>query len=132
MHLALDPKDPRPLYQQIVDEMRRQIVLGQLRPHDALPSVRALATEVRVNPNTVQQAYRELERAGLVYVQRGQGSFVAERAVSRSERAVLVQELAERVAREAYRNGVRLSELVEALQRLERDVAGVNTGEETR
>jgi GntR family transcriptional regulator len=131
MHLALDPRDPRPLYQQIVDEIRRLIVLGQLRPHDPLPSVRTLATDVRVNPNTVQQAYRELERTGLVYVQRTQGSFVAERAVSQAERASLVQQLAERMAQEAYRNGIPLLELAAALERLEHQ-ADEGAGEKSR
>jgi len=76
--IAIDETDPRPIYQQIVDEVRRALVLGSLGEEDPLPSVRQLAADLRVNPNTVQQAYRELEREGLVYVRRGLGTYVAE------------------------------------------------------
>ena len=77
MQLSINTADPRPIYVQIMDEIRRAVVLGTLRPDDALPSVRQLAGDLRVNPNTVAQAYRELEREGITYVQRGQGTFVA-------------------------------------------------------
>jgi GntR family transcriptional regulator len=78
-----------------------------VKPDDPLPSVRQLAGELRVNPNTVQQAYRELERGGLVYVRRGQGTFVAEEGGVQSdrERRDLAAMVAERALREAYRNG---------------------------
>ena len=77
MQLTINTADPRPIYVQIMDEVRRAIVLDTLRPEDPLPSVRQLAGDLRVNPNTVAQAYRELERSGTVYVRRGQGTFVA-------------------------------------------------------
>jgi len=72
----IDPADSRPIYLQIMDEVRRAVVVGTLGPDSPLPSVRQLAADLRVNPNTVQQAYRELEREGLIYVRRGQGTFV--------------------------------------------------------
>src|ERR671920_1851592 len=77
MLVNLDPNDGRPLYLQIMDEVRRAIVVGTLRPEDPVPSVRELASELVVNPRTVLQAYRELEREGVLYVRRGQGTFVA-------------------------------------------------------
>ena len=77
MQVSIRPIDPRPIYLQIMDEIRRALVLGTLKPGDPLPSIRQLASELRVNPNTVAQAYRELEREGTVYVQRGQGTFVS-------------------------------------------------------
>jgi len=64
--VTLDPRDARPLYLQIMDEVRRALVLGTLRAEDPLPSVRELASELVVNPRTVSQAYRELEREGVV------------------------------------------------------------------
>ena len=67
----------RPLYLQIMDEVRRALVVGTLRAEDPLPSVRELASQLVVNPRTVLQAYRELEREGVLYVRRGQGTFVA-------------------------------------------------------
>ena len=116
MLIHLDLADSRPLYQQIVDEVRRAIVLGSLAPEEALPSVRALAAELRINPNTVQQAYRELERAGVIYTRRGQGTFAA-RPGAASERELLVRDVAERALREARRYGIEPDELAEAILR---------------
>src|SRR5688572_12087904 len=77
MLINLDPNDGRPLYLQIMDDVRRAIVVGSLRAEDPLPSVRELAAELVVNPRTVSQAYQELEREGVIYVRRGQGTFVS-------------------------------------------------------
>jgi GntR family transcriptional regulator len=121
MLFAIDPKDPRPIYQQIVDEVRRALVVGTLRTDDPLPSVRELAAELRVNPNTVQQAYRELEREGLAYVRRGVGTFVKAAASDRRERETLARGLAERVVQEAYRQGLGPDELIEAIRRVVRE-----------
>lgn len=118
MLIHIDEGDPRPIYQQIVDEVRRALVTGTLGAEDPLPSVRQLAGELRVNPNTVQQAYRELEREGIVYVRRGQGTFVADvpNGTARERRA-LSAAVAERALREAYRNGLGADELIEAIQK---------------
>ncbi|MEO5509593.1 MAG: GntR family transcriptional regulator [Longimicrobiales bacterium] len=115
--LELDSADSRPLYSQIMDEIRRNVVLGVWAADEPLPSVRQMASELRVNPNTVQQAYRELEREGVVYVLRGQGTFVSVGA-GRSQRAPLLRAFAQRIAREAYRSGFTTSDLMEALQEL--------------
>jgi GntR family transcriptional regulator len=116
--ISIDPADARPIYVQIMDEVRRAVVLGTVKPDDPLPSVRQLAGELKVNPNTVQQAYRELEREGLVYVRRGQGTFVAEEGAVQTERErrELARMVADRALREAYRNGLSSSELVEAIE----------------
>lgn len=116
MFVSLDAADARPIYLQIMDEVRRAVVLGTLQPDDPLPSVRQLAAELRVNPNTVQQAYRELERDNLVYVRRGQGTFVADANTGEPERRALARGVAERALREAYRNGLALDELIDALR----------------
>jgi GntR family transcriptional regulator len=116
--IRIDDTDSRPIYQQIVDEVRRGLVTGTLGPEDPLPSVRQLAGELKVNPNTVQQAYRELEREGVVYVRRGQGTFVAEvRGGTARERSELASSLAQRTLREAYRHGLGAEELIEAIQK---------------
>ena len=114
--MKLDPSDPRPLYVQIMDGIRRGIVVGRWRPGEALPSARELSVELRVNPNTVQQAYRELERDGTVEGRRGSGTFVRERA-GVPERRKLIEGLAKRVAAEAHGSGIRMDELVPALER---------------
>lgn len=117
MLINLDPRDARPLYLQIVDEVRRALVVGALRAEDPLPSVRELAAQLVVNPRTVSQAYGELEREGVVYVRRGQGTFVSPDArPNRQERRALAREVALRALREAWRSGVGVEELVKSLR----------------
>jgi len=116
--ITIEPSDPRPIYQQIMDEIRRALVVGSLRADDPLPSVRRLAADLRVNPNTVQQAYRELEREGVAYVRRGMGTFVAGLTSLEEERRRLARSLAERSLREAYRQGLGVDDLVAALRQV--------------
>ncbi|ERI08118.1 GntR family transcriptional regulator [Aneurinibacillus aneurinilyticus] len=68
----------QPIYQQLVARLCRQIVRGELKPGEKLPSVREMAVQAGVNPNTVQRVYSEMERMGIVEARRGQGSFVTE------------------------------------------------------
>ena len=119
MLVNLDPNDGRPLYLQIMDDVRRAVVVGTLRAEDPLPSVRELASELVVNPRTVSQAYQELEREGVIYVRRGQGTFVSP-SVRRGggERRKLVQAVAKRALLDARRNGLDVEELVTMLQKL--------------
>jgi GntR family transcriptional regulator len=116
----LDPQDARPLYLQIMDEVRRAVVVGTLKAEDPVPSVRELASELVVNPRTVSQAYQELEREGVLYVRRGQGTFVSP-AVKRGggeRRRSLVREVAKRALLDARRNGLGAEELVMMIQKL--------------
>jgi GntR family transcriptional regulator len=124
MLIDLDLSDGRPLYQQIVDEVRRAVALGDLGPEEPLPSVRALATRLRVNPNTVQQAYRELERAGVVYSRRGQGTFARPDGVD--QRALLLRDVAERALKDAHRFGFTPRDLVAAVLRAAGDAVDPN------
>ena len=123
MIIKVSQNDDRPIYVQIMDEVRRAIILGTLRPDEPLPSVRQLSSELRVNPNTVQQAYRELEREGVVYVLRGQGTYVAEALSTQPDREKLALSVAERALREAYRAGLSMPELINAIQSLGRHEA---------
>lgn len=118
MLITIDSSDPRPLYVQIVDEVRRALVLGLVAPDAPLPSVRQLAVTLRVNPNTVAQAYRELEREGLAYVKRGQGLFASPKQLDGDERRTLANGVASRALQEAHRNGVNADELIEAIRTL--------------
>ena len=72
----LDYRDSRPIYIQIIDSFRRQIRAGVLHDGDKLPSVRELASELAINPNTIQRAYRELEQQGVIATAPGKGCFV--------------------------------------------------------
>lgn len=75
--IIMDFKDTRPIYEQIVDKFQILILRGILEPDSKMPSVRSLAIELSVNPNTVQKAYEELERRGFIYTVKGRGSFAA-------------------------------------------------------
>ena len=105
MFEQLDPRSPNPLYAQIANRLRVAIAAGELRPGAALPSVRHLAAELRVNPATVVQAYRDLEGEGFVEMRQGAGTFVREvapqaRARERARQAAaLVRELLAQAAR---------------------------------
>jgi GntR family transcriptional regulator len=124
--ISIEAADARPIYVQIMDEIKRAVVVGALVRGEALPSVRQLAAELRVNPNTVQQAYRELEREGLVYVRRGQGTYVAEDVEARMgrEQRELARMVAERALRDAYRHGVTGAALVDAIRAVEPEILG--------
>ena len=119
MLVTLDPRDERPLYLQIVDQVRRALLEGTLRAEDPLPSVRELAGQLVVNPRTVSQAYQELEREGVLYVRRGQGTFVAPRA--RADRDALAREVAKRALLDARRHGVDVPELVRTIRSVAAD-----------
>lgn len=75
--IVLDYRDSRPLYQQVKDSLRRMMLTGLLEPDEKLPSVRSLATQLAINPNTIQRAYAELEAEGCIYSVAGRGSFVS-------------------------------------------------------
>lgn len=76
--IRLDYRDARPIYEQVRDGLRSLMVTGVLAAGEKLPSVRSLATELAINPNTIQRAYRELEADGYILSVAGKGSFVAQ------------------------------------------------------
>lgn len=86
--ILIDYKDRRPLYEQIVEKLSDLMVRGVLAQDSQLPSVRSLATELSINPNTIQRAYAELERQGYIYSVKGRGSFVAENHQIRAKKQV--------------------------------------------
>lgn len=119
MQIRLDPADTRPLYVQIMDAVRSALVRGTVGPGDPLPSVREVASGLRVNPRTVSQAYAELEGEGLVRVRPGRGTFVAPGIRPEgTARPHLAREVARRALADASRNGLVLRDLVAALQEL--------------
>jgi GntR family transcriptional regulator len=78
MVVRIDSESRMPIYAQIVEQIKAQIAAGQLTPGDQLPTIRQLATDLRINFNTVVRAYLDLEREGLISTQRGRGTFVAD------------------------------------------------------
>ena len=121
MFVELKPDDPRPVYRQIADEVHRGVSVGVLKPGEALPAARQLAAELKVNPNTVQHAYRTLVQEGVVETRRGLGAFVtsAPPRDARQKPARLARQIAERALREAFRHGLLASDLRRALDEIE-------------
>ncbi len=76
--IIIDYKDRRPIYEQVVERLEELILKGVLEPGSQLPSVRNLAMELSINPNTIQRAYMELERRRFIYSVKGKGSFIAD------------------------------------------------------
>lgn len=120
MLIDVDPKDPRPLYQQIADEIRRCISVGVLKANEPLPAVRALAEDLKINANTVQHAYRRLEQDGTVFIKRGLGTFVSPTAKepSKARQGAIARQIAERALRDAFRHGLLASDLIAALEEI--------------
>jgi GntR family transcriptional regulator len=118
MFRNIDPRSPIPLYVQIADRLRVAVATGEVRPGMPLPSVRQLAGELRVNPATVVQAYRELEQAGIVESRQGAGTYVRELAEDRREadRVREARKLVRQILQEASVLGVSPEELEEAWQ----------------
>ncbi len=101
--VTLDFRDPRPIYEQVKQSLRRLIVSGVLTPEEKLPSVRELASQLAINPNTIQRAYRELEQEGYIVSIQGKGSFAGnEWKEDEGRRDELLDEFDELVAELGY------------------------------
>ena len=110
--ISLNYRDSRPIYEQIRDGLRKLIVTGALGADEKLPSVRALAAQLAINPNTIQRAYNELEGEGYIYSVPGKGSFAAPvQAPMEVRRMELMEKLRELIAELKYL-GVTDSELM--------------------
>ncbi len=111
--------DGVPIYQQIVDQIQFRIVSGQLGSGDELPTIRGLAESLRVNPNTVARAYRELEHDGLVEKRRTTGTFVAElpQRHSAAQRRRMIGPHIDKLIIQSRHLGIQLDELVEQLKK---------------
>ena len=117
--LHLDYRDSRPIYEQVQDGLRRLMVAGVLQEGEKLPSVRALAGQLAINPNTIQRAYEALEREGYVYSIGGKGSFVAPRKeVDTGRRDELMKQL-DTCVKELLFLGVSKEELLRHLETAE-------------
>jgi GntR family transcriptional regulator len=100
--LNIDPRSHVPIYLQIAEGIRQAMAAGIYRPGESLPSLRAMAINAQVNPNTVQKAYDELAREGLIYARRGKGLFVAD------EGTASAQTRAQQTVRRTFDQGIRI------------------------
>ena len=96
--IVIDSRDKRAIYEQVMDRLSDLMLIGALEPGDKLPSVRSLAVELSINPNTIQKAYIELDRQGYVYSVKGVGSFVADMdVIKENKKSIIYKELEELV-----------------------------------
>ena len=122
IHLQIDSKSGVPFYRQIIDQVKSAIVTGSIEPGDRLPTVRQLAVDLSVNPNTVSRAYTELELTGLVETQMGSGTFVGLQQVEGDEieRRRLLEQLCQDFLSRASNHGFTLDEVVQTLEQRRR------------
>ena len=118
IRFQLDLKSGVPYYRQVIDLVKSGIATGRLAPGDRLPTVRQLAVDLSINPNTVSRAYTELELTGLVETQMGSGTFVARRNVQPDEveRRRLLDEICQELLSRASSHGFTLNDLLKNLK----------------
>ena len=104
MQFNIDNSSGRPVFQQLIDQVKRDVALGRLIKDEKLPTVRQLAQELAINPNTIAKAYRQLEQDGIIVTKAGAGAFVAslDRNLSKTVRKKLICDELERIVVEAF------------------------------
>jgi GntR family transcriptional regulator len=114
----LDVKSGVPFYRQIIDQVRSGVAAGSLEPGDRLPTVRQLAVDLSVNPNTVSRAYTELELTGLVETHMGSGTFVGDKKVERDdvERRRMLEQICQELLSRASSHGFTLEDVLANLE----------------
>lgn len=115
--ITLDPRDRKQLYEQIIDNVKKLILSGDMTPDDKLPSVRSLAKELGINPNTIQKAYTELERLGVIITLPGRGSIIiADRNSMRGEQEEKLIDKMAYMAQEVRTSGMNKREFMNAAE----------------
>lgn len=125
MMFELDMRSRKPIYEQLVDKLKELIINEILKADEQLPSVRTLAQELTINPNTIQKAYRELENQGFIYSIKGKGSFVNPNNQKKdTEKITSVKKDLEKLILEALYLGVPAKELIDLIQQLDASKGG--------
>lgn len=109
--IFIDYKDSRPIYEQVVSKLEELILKGALEPDSQMPSVRSLAMELSINPNTIQKAYAQMERDGYIYVVKGRGNFVAKNDVLVEQKKEELKKKMKELLEEAEELGISREEL---------------------
>ena len=123
--ITVDLRDRKQLYEQLVDNIKNLILTGELQPDDKLPSVRSLAKELGINPNTIQKAYSDLERQGVIMSLQGRGSIIlADKKGLRGEQYEKLVEKMRAIAYEMKSSGISEAEFVEAAALAYRKIGG--------
>ena len=124
--IVIDYKDNRPLYEQIVERFQVLIERGVLKPQEQMPSVRSLAMDLSINPNTIQKAYAELERRGYIYTVKGRGNFVSYDEAWKEKRRNQQLEEFKTKAVQAMETGVTKAELLQIVNEIFEKEGGVS------
>ena len=121
MHIHIQAQGGVPIYLQVMQQIKYLVASGRLQPGDELPSIRTLAEQLIVNPNTIARAYRELETAGVVEKRRTAGTFVAEAGspLARKERLKLLKQRVDQLLVEAFQMGFGLDEVLKFVEQSE-------------
>jgi GntR family transcriptional regulator len=119
----LDGHSGVPVYRQLIDQVQGAIASGVLKPGDQLPTVRLVAVELAINPNTVLRAYREMEIRGILDTQQGTGTFIADRPIepSKDQKERQLTQLVSELVSRAGAAGLTVEELIYALKQLQPD-----------
>src|SRR5690242_3751279 len=125
IEFRLDLHSGVPVYRQIIDQVMGRMAAGALQPGDQLPTVRQVAVDLAINPNTVQRAYREMEIRGVLETQQGTGTFIGQQQVKHDEleRQRRLDRLASECAARAGREGFTVEELLERLHDLQNETS---------
>ena len=126
--LELDLQSRQPIYEQLKSQISRMVLTGDLQPHDQLPSVRMFARDLGINPNTVQKAYQDLERDGIIYSAAGRGCFVSGAEKLGEKLMAMHLEGVTREARRAKSAGIPCQNAVQAV-RIAYDGASAKEGD---
>ena len=123
MYILIDNKSGAPIYDQIVTQIKKQILDGSLSEDEALPSIRSLAKDLRISVITTKRAYEELEQEGFIYTMPGKGSYVAPRdpQLMREENLKKIEEHLRQVHRLAALSGLTMEDLQEMLVLMKED-----------
>ena len=124
--IQINYQDKRPIYEQVVERFRQLIVMGVLKEDEKIPSVRNLAIDLSINPNTIQKAYQELERQGYVYTVKGRGNFVSGKDKWMAEESVDLLRQLKGCAKELALLGVPRGEIISAVESAVEDGAHEN------
>ncbi len=124
--IVIDYKDNRPLYEQIAERFQVLIERGVLKPQEQMPSVRSLAMDLSINPNTIQKAYAELERRGYIYTVKGRGNFVSyDEELKEKRRSQQLEEFRTKAV-QAMEAGVTKAELLQIVNEIFEKEGGVS------
>ncbi len=115
--IPINPRSGVPIYEQVKNGLRTVIVTGAIQPDERLPSVRELAAQLSINPNTIQRAYRELEQEGYIYTQAGRGVYCADWHAAATERCARLLAQLRELVRELERLGMTRAEVCAQLER---------------